>query len=64
MRFSSSEFMLRHGFVDMIVHRRNMKGTLSYLLEIYDSTFNDNVQKTVFKIENMKNKSLYFPDIN
>ena len=31
--FQRSEFMLEHGFVDMIVHRKNMKETLALLLE-------------------------------
>jgi acetyl-CoA carboxylase carboxyl transferase subunit beta len=31
--FQRSEFLLEHGFVDMIVHRKNMKETLSSLLD-------------------------------
>ncbi|MFA5363249.1 MAG: acetyl-CoA carboxylase, carboxyltransferase subunit beta [Candidatus Omnitrophota bacterium] len=31
--FQRSEFMLEHGFVDMIVHRKNMKETLALLLD-------------------------------
>lgn len=33
--FQSAEFQLEHGFVDMIVHRKEMKDTLSHLLEIH-----------------------------
>ena len=31
--FQRSEFLLEHGLIDMIVHRKNMKGTLSKLIE-------------------------------
>ncbi|MDD2703603.1 MAG: acetyl-CoA carboxylase carboxyl transferase subunit beta, partial [Candidatus Omnitrophica bacterium] len=31
--FQRSEFLLEHGFVDMIVHRKNMKETLAALLD-------------------------------
>lgn len=31
--FQRSEFVLEHGFIDMIVHRKNMKDTLSQLLD-------------------------------
>lgn len=30
--FQRSEFLLTHGFVDMIVHRKNMRAKLSSLL--------------------------------
>jgi acetyl-CoA carboxylase carboxyl transferase subunit beta len=33
--FQSSEFMLEHGFVDMIINRKDMKKTLSHLLSIH-----------------------------
>lgn len=33
--FQSAEFLLEHGFVDMIVSRREMKGTLSKLLALH-----------------------------
>ena len=33
--FQSAEFMLEHGFVDMIVHRREMKETLGHLLSLH-----------------------------
>ncbi len=32
--FQRSEFLLEHGFVDMIVHRKEMKGTVSTLLSL------------------------------
>jgi acetyl-CoA carboxylase carboxyl transferase subunit beta len=31
--FQRSEFLLEHGLIDMIVHRKNLKGTLSQLLD-------------------------------
>jgi acetyl-CoA carboxylase carboxyl transferase subunit beta len=35
--FQRSEFVLEHGFVDAIVHRRDLKRTLSTLLEMHQS---------------------------
>lgn len=35
--FQRSEFLLSHGFIDMIVHRKNMKETLSKLLSYFAS---------------------------
>ncbi len=32
--FQRSEFLLNHGMVDMVVHRRNLKGTLSKLFNL------------------------------
>ena len=54
--FQSSEFMLEHGFVDMIVHRRDMKATLSHLLEIHMRLSNGNIEKPLIKIEEMENQ--------
>ena len=31
--FQRSEFLLEHGMIDMIVHRKNLKATLSQLLD-------------------------------
>jgi acetyl-CoA carboxylase carboxyl transferase subunit beta len=31
--FQRSEFLLEHGLIDMIVHRKNLKSTLSQLLD-------------------------------
>lgn len=33
--FQSAEFLLEHGFVDMIVHRKNMRRTLSRLIRLH-----------------------------
>jgi acetyl-CoA carboxylase carboxyl transferase subunit beta len=33
--FQSSEFLLEHGFLDMIVHRKNLKETLAKLLDYF-----------------------------
>jgi acetyl-CoA carboxylase carboxyl transferase subunit beta len=35
--FQSAEFLLKHGFVDLIIHRRDMKATLSQLLALLGS---------------------------
>lgn len=34
--FQKSEFLLEHGLIDMIVHRKNMRDTLSKLLDYFD----------------------------
>jgi len=33
--FQSAEFLLEHGFVDKIVHRKDMKNTLTQILELH-----------------------------
>jgi len=33
--FQSAEFLLEHGFVDKIVHRSDMKNTLTKILELH-----------------------------
>jgi acetyl-CoA carboxylase carboxyl transferase subunit beta len=33
--FQRSEFLLEHGFLDFIVHRKNMKQKLSTILELF-----------------------------
>jgi acetyl-CoA carboxylase carboxyl transferase subunit beta len=33
--FQSSEFLLEHGFIDRVVQRRDMKDTLSQILELH-----------------------------
>ncbi|MBI5183302.1 MAG: acetyl-CoA carboxylase carboxyltransferase subunit beta [Nitrospinae bacterium] len=35
--FQRSEFLLEHGFVDMIVHRKDMKSTISKILDFFGS---------------------------
>jgi acetyl-CoA carboxylase carboxyl transferase subunit beta len=35
MGFQRSEFLLEHGLIDMIVHRKNLKSTLSQLLDYF-----------------------------
>ena len=35
--FQTAEFVQEHGFLDMIVDRKNMKEKLSQLIRIYDS---------------------------
>lgn len=54
--FQSSEFMLKHGFVDMIVHRKDMKASLSHLLHIHGTINNSNTEKPVCEIEDVKNE--------
>lgn len=34
--FQRSEFLLEHGLIDMVIHRKNLKGTLSQLLDYLD----------------------------
>ncbi len=36
--FQSSEFLLEHGFLDIIVHRRNLKAQIASLLGFFDKT--------------------------
>ena len=36
--FQRSEFLLEHGLVDMVVHRKSLKGTLAQLLEYLSAT--------------------------
>ncbi|MDP4091702.1 MAG: acetyl-CoA carboxylase, carboxyltransferase subunit beta, partial [Bacillota bacterium] len=43
--FQSSEFMLKHGFVDAIVHRRDMKAVLAHLLQIHGMSSKDNLER-------------------
>lgn len=56
--FQSSEFMLEHGFVDMIVPRVEMKTALSHLLEIHGKS---TIEKTSIKIEERSNER---PDLS
>lgn len=44
--FQKSEFLLEHGFIDMIVDRRDMKSTLAKLLEFHKNDYN-NYEKEV-----------------
>ena len=36
--FQTSEFLLEHGFMDLIVHRRNLKAQLASLLSFFDKS--------------------------
>lgn len=56
--FQRAEFQLEHGFVDGIVTRYELKGTLSYLLKCYDAAESKEVFKSTFKSEPLK---LYEP---
>lgn len=38
--FQSAEFLLEHGFVDMIVHRKNLRRTISRLIRLHSSPEN------------------------
>ena len=46
--FQSSEFLLEHGFLDAIVERKELKNTLSYLLEVHSKK---SVVETVNQLE-------------
>jgi acetyl-CoA carboxylase carboxyl transferase beta subunit len=39
--FQSAEFLLEHGFVDMIVHRKDMKNMLSHILGIHGGSMHE-----------------------
>ncbi|MFL0246236.1 acetyl-CoA carboxylase carboxyltransferase subunit alpha [Candidatus Clostridium stratigraminis] len=62
--FQSSEFMLEHGFVDMIVHRRDMKATLSHLIEIHGRLSEVNIEKSLVLIEEGSNEEPSLCDKN
>jgi len=49
--FQSSEFMLEHGFVDMIIHRKDMKTTLAHLIEIHNTLSYGDIDKTLVEYE-------------
>ncbi|HMA63800.1 MAG: acetyl-CoA carboxylase carboxyl transferase subunit beta, partial [Fibrobacterota bacterium] len=34
--FQTAEFVLEHGFLDMVVHRRDLKNTLAGILSYYN----------------------------
>ena len=36
--FQTSEFLLEHGFLDLIVHRRNLKSQIASFLGFFDKT--------------------------
>lgn len=42
--FQSSEFMLEHGFIDMIVNRKSMKCVLSNLLELHEKSKDNKIE--------------------
>ena len=54
--FQSSEFMLEHGFLDAIVHRKDMKATLAHLLEIHSTQGNVNIENRLTEMEESKNE--------
>jgi len=51
--FQRSEFQLEHGFVDAIVTRYELKGTLSYILKAYESEGNADTFKSTFKADDL-----------
>lgn len=57
--FQSSEFLLEHGFVDMIVHRRDMKAGISHILGIHEGSSSVNIENKLNEIEKMRCKGLY-----
>jgi acetyl-CoA carboxylase carboxyl transferase subunit beta len=42
--FQTSEFLLRHGMIDMVVHRRELKATLAKLLFFFSDDTRDNAE--------------------
>lgn len=55
--FQSSEFMLEHGFVDRIVHRKDMKAVLVHLLQMHMNSGSVNIDKVLSGIEEVENKT-------
>jgi acyl-CoA carboxylase subunit beta len=61
--FQSSEFMLKHGFVDMIVHRKDMKAELAHLLEIHGKLSNENTKEMLNKIDDNLDEGCKLSDV-
>lgn len=59
--FQTSEFMLKHGFVDMIVNRREMKTILYHLLKIHVSSCSINVKDALIRARSIKNEFKSLP---
>ena len=57
--FQSSEFLLEHGFLDAIVERKELKNTLSYLLEIHSKKGKLETVKEVEEISDLKQKDAW-----
>jgi acetyl-CoA carboxylase carboxyl transferase subunit beta len=47
--FQRAEFLVEHGFVDLIVNRKELKSTLSRLLTFFETNTNANFDVTPFK---------------
>lgn len=58
--FQSSEFMLKHGFIDRIVHRKDMKTELSHIIEIHEKSISENMECKLSKINEFKSESKDF----
>ena len=48
--FQKSEFLLQHGMLDKIVHRKNMKQTLSTLIKMHAGVYQNNINQK-YRIE-------------
>lgn len=59
--FQSSEFMLKHGFVDRIVHRKEMKAELAHLLQIHGTASRDKIDESLINSDEIQNK---WPDLS
>ena len=42
--FQTSEFLLEHGFIDVIIHRHELKNRIASILEFFNHT-NQGIQK-------------------
>jgi acyl-CoA carboxylase subunit beta len=62
--FQSSEFLLEHGFLDMIVHRKDMKAVLSHILEIHEGSSNVNIENRLSEIQEMTSEGSDLSYIN
>jgi acetyl-CoA carboxylase carboxyl transferase subunit beta len=55
--FQSSEFMLEHGFLDTVVHRRDIRAVLSHLLEIHGTKDKNSQEKLLNEIKETETES-------
>lgn len=55
--FQSSEFMLEHGFIDTVVHRKDMRAVLSHLLAIHGTKDKNSQEKPISEIKEPESES-------
>ena len=58
--FQTAEFMLEHGFVDMIVDRNDLKNEVSKLLNVFCANMDDKIEKNdAYGLENISGSTTY-----